>query len=102
MYFFIRNRVKSVPGLFHLTIKDDCRGLTLVVIPSMRERGVYWAMFHTSKEGGGKNGIGQKLGKLVNSALTEYVKLTGKDGALEQHDKYNYHQTNKARVMGFI
>ena len=63
---------------------------------------VYCVLFHTTEEGGGKKGVGQKLGKLVNCALTEYAKLTGKDGALERHSKNNYHQTNKTRAVEFI
>ena len=59
-------------------------------------------VFGTSKEGGGKSGTGQKLGKLVTRPLTYFSKLTGKNGVLESHEKTNYHLTNKTRAMEFM
>lgn len=57
----------------------------------------YCVLFDTSLEAGG-----QKLGKLVSSPLTDYSKLTGKNGLLSNHELKHYHTTNKTRALEFL
>ena len=62
----------------------------------------FCVLFSVSDEAGGRRGTGEKLGRLVTSPLTDFSKLTGKDGVLDCHEKNDYHVMNKVRAIEFM
>ena len=62
----------------------------------------FCVLFITSSEVGGRYDKSQKLGKLVLRPLTDFSCLTGKEGALDTHEKSSYHQRNKIKAVEFL
>ena len=58
-------------------------------------------LFGVSKECGGKGGSGQAVGKLVTRPLTDFSDLTGRNGALDIHERARHHQINSKRAAEF-
>jgi len=67
---------------------------------------VYCSVFQSSESGGGRGscgGIGgnQKMGALVNTPLSKFRKLSGKDGVLSCHENTQFHKASSLRAVEF-
>ena len=60
----------------------------------------YCALFSAKTVGATK--CSQNAGKLVNTPLTAYKKLTGKDGALTVHESSSYHKSSMESAQNFL
>lgn len=58
-------------------------------------------LFGVSKECGGRGGSGQVVGKLVTRPLTDFSDLTGRNGALDVHERASHHKINSQRAAEF-
>ena len=56
-------------------------------------------LFSASKEGGGRGGCGQPMGKLVLMPLTKFSDFTGKHGILNMHENSAFQRTNAAEFQ---
>ena len=59
-------------------------------------------LFKTSDEGGGWSGTGQRMGRLVLKALTDFSDLTGNSGSLSSHALSQYHRACADRAAHFL
>jgi len=68
---------------------------------------VYCTTFQSSLCGGSRGshgGIGgnQKMGALVSTPLSKFKKLSGKDGALSNHESTQFHKASQLRAVEFL